>query len=151
MSLYVLVKFVHIVSAIVAIGFNASYAVWLRRAVREPDYTAYVLRGIKTLDDRFATPGYILLLVTGFIMVFESGIPLTTFWILAGLILYFVLVIAGFIFYTPTLRAQTELAEAGRADSDEYRKLAQRGISVGGGLVLLVLVIEFLMVTKPTM
>ncbi len=42
--------------AISAIGFNASYGIWLARAGREPEHLGHVLRGIKTLDDLFANP-----------------------------------------------------------------------------------------------
>ena len=56
MSLYTVLKFVHVVLAIVALGFNASYGLWLRRAAQEPEHAPHVLRGIKFLDDRLATP-----------------------------------------------------------------------------------------------
>ena len=151
MTLYTLLKFVHVALAIVAIGFNLSYAIWLRGAANDPAHAAHVLRGIKTLDDRFATPAYVLLLVTGFALIIEAGIPVTTFWILSALVLYVGIVVGGFIFYTPTLRRQTALAEGGQSDSEEYRRLSKRGVSIGGVLILLVFSIEFLMVTKPTL
>lgn len=44
----------------------------------EPEHAAYVLKGIKFLDDRFATPTYILLLLTGFGLVYVGDKPLTT-------------------------------------------------------------------------
>ena len=151
MSLYTLLKFFHIVLAIVALGFNASYALWLRTAAREPQHAGYVLRGVKRLDDRFATPAYILLLVTGFALIGVGGIAVTTFWILAALVLYVAIVVGGAVFYTPILRGQTALAEANRADSAEYRALAKRGTTVGTVILALVFLIEFLMVTKPTL
>lgn len=151
MSLYTLLKFGHVVLAIVALGFNASYAIWLRYATREPDHAAHILRGIKTLDDRFATPAYVLLLVTGFGLVLVGDIPLTTFWIVGALVLYAGVVVGGLVFYTPVLRAQTVLAEAGRVDSDEYRSVANRSTIIGWVLVVLVFSIEFLMVTKPNL
>jgi uncharacterized membrane protein len=150
MTTYTFLKFVHVVLAIVAIGFNASYAIWLRLGAREPEQAALILRGIKVLDDRFANPAYGLLLVTGIAMVVVGDIPLSTFWIAGGLVLYVLLVLGGLLFYTPILRQQTALAEGGRSDSDEYRQLSQRGSVVGASLVILVLIIEFLMVTKPT-
>jgi uncharacterized membrane protein len=79
-----------------------------------------------------------------------GDIPLSTFWIAGGLVLYVVLVLGGLFVYTPILRQQTALAEGGRSDSDEYRQLSQRGSVVGASLVILVFIIEFLMVTKPT-
>lgn len=151
MSLYTFFKFVHVVLAIVAIGFNASYAIWLRQAERQPEHAAHILQGIKVLDGRFTTPAYVLLLVTGFGLLTVGDIPFTTFWILAALVLYAAVVIGGVALYAPVLRAQTALAEAGRADSDEYRSVAHRGAVIGGLLILLVFSIEFLMVAKPTL
>lgn len=151
MSFYAVLKFVHVALAIVAIGSNVSYGLWLRRAAREPQHAAHILRGVKVLDDRFAGPAYGLLLVTGFALVVVGDIPLTSFWILAALVLYAGILIGGLFFYTPTLRGQTALAEAGSSDSDEYRRLAKRGTVVGGGLIAFAFAIEFLMVTKPTL
>ena len=151
MSGYSLLKFVHVALAIVAIGLNVSYGLWLRRAAAEPEHAGHVLRGIKTLDDRFATPAYVLLLFTGFGLLFLGDIPITTLWILASLVLYVGVVVGGMIFYTPTLRGQTRLAEEGKSDSDEYKRLAKRGTAVGAVIIAIVFAIEFLMVTKPTL
>src|ERR671910_292616 len=95
LTTYTFFKFLHVLMAIVAVGFNATYGIWLARAAREPEHRGHVLRGIKVLDDRFANPAYALLLVTGLIMVFDADIPLTTFWIATALGLYVVAVILG--------------------------------------------------------
>jgi uncharacterized membrane protein len=151
LTLYSFLKFLHVLMAVVAVGFNASYGIWLARAAKEPEHAAHVLRGIKILDDRFANPAYGLLLVLGLAMVWEAGIPLSTFWIAASLVLYVVLVAIAVIGYTPALRQQVALAEAGRVDTDEYRKVARRSGIIGGILAVAVVVIIFLMVVKPTL
>ena len=151
LTLYSFLKFLHVLMAVVAVGFNASYGIWLARAAREPEHAAHVLRGIRFLDDRFATPAYVMLLVLGMAMVWESGIPFSTFWIAASLVLYVLLVALAVGIYTPTLRRQVGLAEAGRVGSDEYRQVAQRGAALGGVSGAIVLVIIFFMVTKPTL
>jgi uncharacterized membrane protein len=87
MTLYSWVKYAHILMAITAVGFNASYGIWLARAAREPDHLSHVLRGIKILDDRFANPAYGILLLTGLWMVIISPWELTTFWIASALVL----------------------------------------------------------------
>jgi uncharacterized membrane protein len=151
LTLYSFLKFLHVLMAVVAVGFNASYGIWLARAAKEPEHAAHVLRGIKILDDRFANPAYALLLVLGLAMVWESGIPLSTFWIAASLVLYVVLVAIAVAGYTPALRQQVALAEAGRIDTDVYRKVAKRSGVIGGILAVTVVVIIFLMVVKPTL
>lgn len=151
MDPYPLVKFVHVLLAIVAVGFNASYGIWLGRAASasERGHLPHVLRGIKILDDRFANPAYALLLVTGLVMVFIGPWDLTTFWIAAALVLYVVAVLVGFLVYTPTLRRQIAVLDTAGAESAEYRSVAGRGQVTGIALAVIVVAIVFLMVVKP--
>jgi uncharacterized membrane protein len=151
MTVYSWIKFLHVLLAIVAVGFNASYGIWLARAAREPGHELHVLRGIKVLDDRFANPAYVLLLVTGIWMVAISFWQLTTFWILSGLILWAIVILLGVGLYTPTLRRQIRVLEAEGPQSEEYQWLSRRGTIVGIVLAILVVVIVALMVLKPTL
>jgi len=145
------VKFLHILMAIIAVGFNLSYGIWLSRAARKGQHALHVLKGIKILDDRFANPAYGLLLVTGIIMILISPFELATFWILAALGIYVVLVVMGTAAYTPTLRRQIAVMETEGPGSAAYQRLAARSRTLGIVLGVLVLVIVFLMVTKPTL
>ena len=146
---FLIVKFIHILSAIVAVGLNISYAIWILRAQREPAHTAFALKGIKFLDDRIANPAYGLLLLSGLLMVVLLPIPITTLWIVIALVLYAALLVVAITQYTPTLRSQIKLAEAGDTTSGEFRGLARRGQLLGQTLGLIVLVILAMMVFKP--
>jgi uncharacterized membrane protein len=146
---YLAVKYIHILAAIVAVGFNLSYVVWILRAQREPAHQSFALKGIKFIDDRIANPAYGLLLVTGLLMVFLGGYSLTTLWIDVALVLFVVLVVLAVRFYTPTLREQVKLAEAGDTTSAAFTSLARRGQLVGQALGVIVLVILAMMVFKP--
>jgi uncharacterized membrane protein len=148
---YEVIKFFHVLLAIVAVGFNATYGIWLARAAKEPVHEGFALRGVKLLDDRFANPAYGLLLVTGLLMVWVGDLELTQFWILAALVLYAVAIGVGLFVYTPTLREQVALLERSGPDSVELRTLSRRGATVGTLLAIDVIVIVFLMVTKPTL
>ena len=151
MSIYLILKFLHVLLAIIAIGFNASYPVWFRRAQREPEHALYALRGIKTLDDRFANPAYALLLVLGVAMTLIAGIPFSTFWIASALVLYVVLLVGGLVVYSPILKRQIAALETAGPASPEYTQLSQRGTVVGLLLAFDVVIIVFLMVVKPTL
>ena len=144
-----IVKYIHILSAIVAVGLNISYAIWILRAQREPTHTAFALKGIKFLDDRIANPAYGVLLLTGLLMVVLLPIPITTLWIVIALILYAALLVLAITQYTPILRSQIKLAEAGDTTSAEFSRLAKRGQLLGQTLGLIVLVILAMMVFKP--
>jgi uncharacterized membrane protein len=148
---YEVLKFFHVLFAIVAVGFNASYGIWLARAARERDHEAFALRGVKLLDDRFANPAYGLLLVTGLLMVWVGDLDLSQFWLLTALVLYALAVGLGLFLYTPTLRDQIRVLATTGPDSAEFVSLSKRGTTVGIVLAIDVIVIVFLMVTKPTL
>ena len=149
MSYYPYIKLVHILLAIMAVGFNASYGIWLARAAKEPEHQSHVLRTIKVLDDRFANPAYGLLLLTGLLMVAISPLSILTFWISTSIGLWLLLGFIAFFGYSPGLRRQIALIESGQVGSAEFERLAKRGQVVGGILGLIVLAIVYLMVVKP--
>lgn len=151
MAAYSILKWVHVLMAITAFGANITYGLWLSRAAREPEHLPFTLRGIKSLDDRIANPAYALLLITGLAMTYMGKIPLTTPWLLTGLILYVILVVIALVGYTPTLRRQIAALDAGGPKSPEYRKLEARSTQLGILLAVVVVIIVFMMVTKPTL
>ncbi|HYZ13954.1 MAG TPA: DUF2269 family protein [Actinomycetota bacterium] len=93
-------------------------------------------------------PAYALLLVTGLVMVWVGDLELTQFWLAGGLTLYVVAVVLGLFVYTPTLRRQIQAIQTG--DAAELQRLSARGTAVGVAIAVDVVVIVFLMVTKPT-
>ena len=149
MDLYPWLKTLHILFAIVAVGFNISYGIWQARAAREPEHMGYALRGIKFLDDRVANPSYAGLLVVGIILVLIGRYDFTTFWVAVAIGLYVLMGAVAFVFYSPTLKRQIAAYEAGGAQSAEFAQLAARGRLVGIVLAVLVLAIVVLMVVKP--
>lgn len=150
-SLFTTVKYIHILLAIIAFGFNATYAIWIQRAERHPEHLDFALRGVKFLDDYVANPAYLLLLVSGLGMVFLAHYNvLTTFWLLAALIIFAVAIAVGYGVYTPTLRRQIQVLAAEGQKSQAYQALSLRGTIVGITLAVLVLLILVLMVFQPT-
>lgn len=149
--LVTILKFIHILAAIVALGFNISYAVWIIRAQRDPSHTTFALKGIKFIDDRIANPAYGVLLITGIAMVFLIGYKITTLWIVVALVLFVALIVVAATQYTPTLRNQVKLAEGGDTTSAEFTRLAKRGQTLGQVLGAIVVLILAMMVFKPTL
>ena len=150
-TFYEIVKFVHILLAIVALGFNLSYGILIARAAREPQHQVHVLQTVRVLDERFANPAYGLLVATGLLNVFTGPWEITEFWILAALVLVVLLALAGAFVYSPNLRREIALLEAEGPTSVEFARLARRGQRIGIVLSASVIVIVFLMVTKPTL
>jgi uncharacterized membrane protein len=150
-GLFTTVKFLHILLAIIAIGANITYAVWIQRAQHAPEHLDFALRGVKLLDDYVANPAYGLLLVTGLSMVFLGHFAvLGTFWLLAALILYLIAIGLGIGAYSPTLRQQIHTLASKGVQSQEYQSLSLRGAILGAILGVLVVLIVGLMVFQPT-
>jgi uncharacterized membrane protein len=151
MTAYSILKWVHVLMAITALGANVTYGLWLSRAARESQHLSFTLGGIKALDDRIANPAYGLLLITGLAMTYMGKIPLTTPWLLASLTLYAILVVIAAVGYTPTLRRQIAALDAGGPKSPEYRRLEARSTQLGVLLAVIAVIIVFMMVSKPAL
>ena len=149
MSLFTVLKILHILSAIVALGTNTTYRVLLASAARQPEALIFTLKTIRTLDRRLANPGYGLLLVTGLSMVYILQMPLTTPWILSALVLYILIAVLGSTVYAPVFRLQIRLAESEGAQGETYRATARKGNLIGLGVLLLTVLIVILMVARP--
>lgn len=147
--LFLLVKWLHVVSAITALGANLTYGIWIARASQQPKVLPFVLRNIKLIDDRLANPAYGLLLLTGLAMSYLGSIPLTTPWLLTALILYALMILLAAFGYTPTLKGQIRALDQDGFGSQAYKTAAGRSTLFGALLGIVVLGIVFLMVVKP--
>jgi uncharacterized membrane protein len=146
-----LLKWLHILAAITAVGANFTYGIWIARASKEPQVLPFVLRNISVIDRRVANPCYVLLLLTGVGMALAVRIPLTTPWLLTALILYVLSALLGILAYAPVTRKRREILEKEGFDSPAYRAIAQQGTRLGIAVTLDVVIIVFLMVVKPVL
>ncbi len=150
MSIYFFLKLVHILAAIVALGFNFSYAIWTARGAKTPEHLLFTLKGIKFLDDYAANPSYLVSLATGLAMSYLAGYPiLETRWILYALIIFGGMGIVGFGLYTPALRKQIKVLETQGMSSPAYQQVNARQTILGLILFGLALSILVLMIFKP--
>jgi uncharacterized membrane protein len=148
MSLTLLLKFVHVLAAITAVGSNLTYAFWLRRAGRDRDRLVWTLETIHHLDTRIANPAYGLLFVTGVLMVVGGLYSFETGWLATAIVLYVAVAVIGIAVYAPAIRRQVAAAERDPR-SAEYAAAERRSNLLGVITLVLVLVIVFLMVVKP--
>ena len=150
MSIDLFLKVIHVIAAIVAVGANLTYAFWLRRAGTDDRerlvWTYRIHRG--RLDNLIATPAYVVVLLSGLGMVFTGAFSFSAGWIQVALGLYVLVVILSIALYAPALRRQLTEAEADPS-SAPYRAAAARSNLLGILVMVIVLVIVFLMVTKP--
>ncbi|GIW20097.1 MAG: hypothetical protein KatS3mg065_0393 [Chloroflexota bacterium] len=148
MSEILILKLVHVLSAIVAVGANVTYAFWLRLAGHDRERLLFAIEGIRWIDRRVANPAYGVLLVSGVLMVLAGAYSFETGWIAASLALFVLVAVAGIALFAPAIRRQ--LAEAERdPTSPAYAAAAARTTRLGLATTAAVLVIVVLMVTKP--
>ncbi len=145
---FLLLKTLHVLSAIVAVGANATYALWSTRGKADQAHLGFALRGIKLLDDRVANPAYGVLLVTGLIMAFTTY-DITRTWILTGLAIYIVMAGTAVGVYSPLLKRQIRALDRDGVDSPAYSAVDARARGVGMFLGVLAIAVVFVMVYKP--
>jgi uncharacterized membrane protein len=146
-SEYLLLKFFHILIAILALGTSAGLGIALEFYGSHPTHGPFLLRAIGRIVAFFVFPGYVLMLVTGLLMV-NLAWPLTTKWIQGAMALWAV-GIAGLVIFLAVLRRQLRLLEAEGPASVAYRRVSLLGRGLGAGLGLVVIFILYLMVFKP--
>lgn len=145
---YTVVKYLHILLAIIAVGFNMSYGIILRVAGRNKELLQFALRTIRVLDNRFANPAYAGLVFTGLGMLHLGKISIRSHWVLGSLgLLLLILPLA--VVYARLTRKQLAALEAEGPDGAEYQRLGRINLIGGLGMYVLVLIIIGLMVAKP--
>ena len=149
-ALYDFLLFIHVMSAITAVGANLTYGWWTIRARAEPAHTGFVLKGIKFIDDRVANPAYGAVLVTGLLMTFMRW-HITDLWIIVALVLFAGIAVLGIVVFSPLLKREIELADEGQTASPEFERLAGRSRRLAPALGVLVVVILVMMVFKPNL
>jgi uncharacterized membrane protein len=149
MSWYLLLKFIHVLLAITAVGSNITYGVWNMLAAREPAHLPFTLRGISFIDRRVANPAYGLLLITGLVLVAIGPWGLGRGWVISALILFVLLIVVAVGFYSRVMKRQIEALETEGQASANYQRLTRQAQTFGIASILIVLAIVFMMVVKP--
>jgi uncharacterized membrane protein len=148
MSLFLALKVVHVLSAIVAVGANVTYAFWLRRAGLDRDRLTWTIESVRRLDKRVANPAYILLLITGVLMVLTGAYSFEARWLQLAVVLYVAVALLGILAFAPAVRLQADEA-AKDPTSPAYTVAARRSNLLGLLTTGVAVVIVVLMVAKP--
>jgi uncharacterized membrane protein len=145
----------HVLGAIVALGFSLSYGLWIARGeVAGATERSFALRTISWVDRRFTTPAYIAQAVTGLILVAMIGWELLEqSWLAISVGLYVLLTVLAITAFAPAHRRQSALADrlaGGDPVETEYRAAASTARTWGIVVTVLTIVIAVLMVAKPS-
>ena len=139
----------HVLLAVVAVGANLSYGLWLRLGERDPAHLAFTIRGIRWIDRRVANPAYALLLVTGLALALAGGVPLTRGWLALALSLYAAAALVGVLVFGPVVRRELAALERGGPTDPEYLRRRSQVALLGVITTAMVLSVLTLMVLKP--
>jgi uncharacterized membrane protein len=155
--IYLSLKFLHIVGAILFLGNISTAAFWKAHAdkTRDPKIITHALEGVMRADRAFTMPGVMIILVAGFAAALVARLPLfRTAWVSGGIALF---VITAIIFMTRVGPLQRRMLALARASADgqnfdwpTYEKLSRSWAIWGSIAVLIPLLAAGLMVFKPT-
>ena len=152
--LYLAIKYLHVLGAIVILGTGTGIAFFMLMAHRSRDATfvARTAEVVVTADFIFTLSAVLLQPVTGGLLMWLSNTAFTEGWLLTSLILYGV---AG-LFWVPVIFMQIEMRDLARASAAAHAPLPPRYVTLfrrwflcgipGFGSVMAIL---WLMIAKP--
>lgn len=155
MTLFLLLKLLHVIGATVLFGTGAGIAFFMLMAHRTGDarFIAQTAGVVVVADTLFTATAVVLQPITGAALAVMAGYPLTQGWIALSLVLYGV---TG-AFWLPVVWMQLRMRDLARAAAkadaplpDAYHRLWRLWFAFGFPAFAAVLGIVWLMVAKPT-
>jgi len=154
MTLYFLIKYLHVAGAIVILGTGSGIAFFMLMAhrSRDADFIARTAATVVLADMLFTLTAVILQPISGGLLMMLSSTTLAEGWLVASLVLY---AIAG-LFWIPVVFMQIEMRDLARAAAAADQPLPPRYFALfrrwcwfgipGFGSVMMIL---WLMIAKP--
>jgi uncharacterized membrane protein len=154
MTMYFIVKYLHVLGAIVILGTGTGIAFFMLMAhrSRDPAFVARTAATVVIADMLFTASAVILQPVTGVVLMALSATSLAERWLVTSLGLY---VVAG-LFWIPVIFMQIELRDLARKAAAQQQPLPPRYFALfrrwlvfgipGFGSVMMIL---WLMIAKP--
>ena len=154
MTLYFLIKYLHLLGAIVILGTGSGIAFFMLTAhrSRDPAFIAATAATVVIADMLFTLSAVILQPVTGGVLMALSGTTLAERWLVASLGLY---AVAG-LFWIPVIFMQIEMRDLARVAAAQRAPLPPRYFALFRGWFVFgipgfgsVMIILWLMIAKP--
>jgi uncharacterized membrane protein len=154
MTIYLIVKYLHVLGAVVILGTGSGIAFFMVMAHRSGD-AAFIARTAAVVviaDMIFTLSAVILQPISGGVLMALNGIGFQERWVIASLLLY---ALAG-LFWIPVVFMQIEMRNLARAATERHEPLPARYLALfrrwlvfgipGFGSVMTIL---WLMIAKP--
>ena len=156
---FAILLFMHIAGAILAFGPTYAFLFLGPMAAREPEHRNFALRFQERVANTLVTPLALFQGVTGLLLVWKIGFQiLTRGWLIVAIVLYLVALTLAFTIMVPALRTlipatsgppPTPASGAPSGPPPHMVAIVRRARLAGIVNGVLVLIIVFLMVTKP--
>lgn len=151
---YLTLKLVHILSStlLFGTGLGTAFAMWRADVSGDIRAIAVVSRNVVIADWLFTLPAVIVQPLTGFWMIALLGLPLSTTWIWASLVLYVLIGLCWIPVVFIQIRVARLAAESARADQPPgpaHRRLMRWWYGLGWPAFISVIGIFAMMVFKP--
>ena len=147
--------FLHVMGAILAFGPTFAYSIMGAMAGREPQHANFSARQTEAIGNKLVYPLAIFQGISGVLLILATSIDLkSATWLAAGIVLYAIALTYSLTIQRNALHQLIELSSTppapGSPPSPEIpatiKKIQRGGMLLG----LMIVVIVFLMVTKPT-
>ena len=151
MDRYELLKFIHIAAAIIWIGGAVAVQLFAIRALASGDPIRVVsfTRDVEWMGTRVFLPSSLVVIVLGFLLVWDGPWELGTTWIWLSLVIFGISFLLGVGFFTPeSNRIGNQIEAEGPASPAVQARIARLLKLTRIDLVLLFAIV-FLMVAKP--
>lgn len=154
MNAYLTILFlVHIGGAIAGIGPTFAFGVLGRMAGEGGERGLAMLDAMNTLTWKVVTPvALVTQPLSGALLIFETGRNEDFFshhWLYTAILLYAIVLYASYFVSAPHIRKMITMAKEGRANSEEFMKLAKFENTMGPIFGVLTVAIIVLMIWKP--
>jgi uncharacterized membrane protein len=154
MDAYTFLKWLHIMSStlLFGTGLGTAFHGWMSHRTRDPHVIAAVGRSVVLADWLFTTPAVIVQPVTGAIMIWLAGYPLTSSWLVVALALY---VLVG-LCWLPVVWIQIQIHRiakralaTGQPLGADFQRFTRVWFLLGWPAFISVIAIFWIMVAKP--
>ena len=150
--MFQLFLFLHVLGAIIAFGFGFTAPVFGKMAAAEPQHGPFFIRSAKRVSDTILIPAALSMAVTGVLLIATGVHGPRELWLGVAIAIYIVAILVVLFVQRPTfvrLITLTSTSPGPGGPNPEVPRLLARARRVGYGLTATVVVIVFLMVTKP--
>jgi uncharacterized membrane protein len=148
--------FLHVLGAIIAFGPTFAYSIMGSLAAKEPQHANFSSRQVAAIGNGLVYPLAVVQGVTGLLLIFAGSFRVESLWLALGITLYVIALVYALTVQRNALHHLIELTSSppppGATGPSPEITATVKKIQRGGMLLgLLIVIIVFLMVVKPTL